>query len=348
MLALALDIGFGYGQRRLAQNVADSAAVAATKVVAQNAQVPGSQTDAGVRAAMLDAARSASGDYLNYVTAEYVDASLAPLGVTVGSASGNTIPSQAKGVRVSPSKSISTFFGRTLGFTSLLVGTRGTARTDTVIGLHPGMYGPYVIWAGEPQYICRDSSNQPIARANPGNVATADPYGAYKYGCGVVNTTTPQQFSYRCNNYESCAISNNNPRWRYGSNDFKGYLHQSSGYLAADAEADFDVQTGNSVGTAGEPLADLEDCYNRRLLGCTVAMPVIDWADSAGSAGIRLRIIGFVNIRLDNNPATLAPSQPWRGTAVPGSLTYAAGKAVVSGVPPVPGMATVQYVRLVQ
>src|SRR5436190_2079793 len=48
MLALTVDLGFGYGQRRMAQNVADSGAVAATKVVAANIAIPGSQRDAGV------------------------------------------------------------------------------------------------------------------------------------------------------------------------------------------------------------------------------------------------------------------------------------------------------------
>src|SRR5687767_11692375 len=98
MLALVLDLGYGFGQRRLAQNVADSAAVAATKVVAQNVQIPASQTDAGVLSAIRDAARTASGEFLDQYTADYVDATLAPLGVTVGAAPGGAIPTAARGI----------------------------------------------------------------------------------------------------------------------------------------------------------------------------------------------------------------------------------------------------------
>src|SRR5688500_4043011 len=72
MLALVLDLGYGFGQRRLAQNVADSASVAATKVVAQNVQIPASQNDAGVLSAIRDAARTASGEFLDQYTADYV------------------------------------------------------------------------------------------------------------------------------------------------------------------------------------------------------------------------------------------------------------------------------------
>src|SRR5437762_14094453 len=45
MLALAVDIGFAFGQRRMAQNVADSGAMAAAQVVSQNMLQPGSFSD---------------------------------------------------------------------------------------------------------------------------------------------------------------------------------------------------------------------------------------------------------------------------------------------------------------
>ena len=348
VLALTIDLGYAYGLRRMAQNVADSAAVAGTKVVAQDVQLPGSQTDIGVLAAIRDVARKSSGGFLerngaggwtDRFVAQYVNGSLSLLG-TVGQMAGGQIPNGAKGVKVMPARTIGTFFASALGVTSLAVGARATARTDAVTGLAPGFFGPYVIWAGESRYLCKDASGNPISSPDPnGNPS-------YAYGCGLVDLQNPQQFSYRCNNYANCNVSNKNPRWNYHSSDFKGYLHIASGFMSVGGDMSTDVQTGNAIGTA-EPLAELSSCYARRAQGCTVAMPVIDWSYNAGSAGIGLRIVDFVAVRLDMDPSTAPPSTPWTGTPVPGSLLYGGPNVLTAGTPPVAGMPALQYVRLV-
>ena len=63
MLALAVDVGYSFGQRRLAQNVADRAALAGTRVVAERLMNK-PQTDANVLAAIRDVARNSSGGFL--------------------------------------------------------------------------------------------------------------------------------------------------------------------------------------------------------------------------------------------------------------------------------------------
>jgi hypothetical protein len=360
MLALTVDIGYAYGEQRQAQNVADSAAVAGTKVIAEYLQT-GSQTrytDAMVLNAMRDAARKSSGDFIIRNTSGivverfsgvYVDVLLNSLGVTVGSAPGGAIPSQARGIRVTPAKPVETFFASVLGKNVLDIGARATGKTSTIIGLHPGMYGPYVLWAGEDAYICKDGAGNPIPDPKPPKIDDVPISPAWQYGCNLYGPTGQEgsELNYRCNNYSSCAVSRNNPRWRYNSNDFKGYLHQSNTYIEVSQSSEFDVQGGNAVGGASDPLDALENCYLRREQGCTVAMPVIDWAESS-SGGIKLRVIKFVNVKLTINPKGLAPSVPWTGRPVPGSLIFSAGKAVISDLTPAPGEATVQYVRLVQ
>ena len=316
--------------------------------MAQNIQVSGSQADAGVLAAVRDVARKNSGGFvesndsggwIDRFVAQYVDANLSPIG-TVGQILGGKIPAGAKGVKVMPARTIGTFFASALGVTSLGVGARATARADAVTGLAPGFFGPYVIWAGESKYICKDAGGNPISypdpNGNPSNV----------YGCGVVNLQSPQQFNYRCNNYANCNVSNKNPRWNYHSSDFKGYLHTASGFMSVGGDMNTDVQTGNAIGTA-EPLAELSSCYARRAQGCTVAMPVIDWSYNAGSSGIGLRIVDFVALRLDMDPTTVPPSTPWTGTPVPGSLVYGGPNVLTAGSLPATGMPALQYVRIV-
>src|SRR5690242_10851281 len=86
MLALSVDLGYAYGQRRMAQNVADSGAVAAAHVIAAHLKA-GSQsvfTDADVLAAIRDVARATSGSFATNISATYVDASGTSLGIAVG------------------------------------------------------------------------------------------------------------------------------------------------------------------------------------------------------------------------------------------------------------------------
>src|SRR5690349_9224048 len=62
MLALTVDVGYAYGKRRMAQNVADSGALAGAQVIGEKL-LGAPRTDADVAAAIRDAARNASGGF---------------------------------------------------------------------------------------------------------------------------------------------------------------------------------------------------------------------------------------------------------------------------------------------
>jgi hypothetical protein len=326
-LALVIDLGYIYGQRRLAQNVADSGAVAGTKVIARHLQT-GGQTDSGVLAAVRDVSRKSSGAFTPQMTGTYVGANGAPLSpsVTLGSLGAQPPPTLARGVRLTPSKSYPTLFAGALGSPSIATGATATAVSQVVTGLGTTMYAPYTIWAGETQHNCT-------------------PSGDFNGGCNLLN----QSVNYRCNNYESCNVNNGQARWDVTSNTYKGYLHLSNTFLVVDGESTSDLQGGNSVGTAGEPLDDLSDCYAKRGAPyyCTIIIPIIDSASDAGQ-NIELHVVGFANVRLDNDPATVPPSQPWRGTVTSGSLVYGGGQVSTGGTAPLPGVPSIQYVRLMQ
>ena len=335
MLALVVDVGYAYGQRRMAQNTADSGAMAAAKVLAHQQQA-GGETDQDVLRAIRDVARKSSGGFTSLVsgsytdqfTAVYVDSSGAPLSpsVTVGSLGTAPPPAAARGVSVTPAKTFATFFAGVLGHATMGVGARATSLTKTVTGLAPGLYGPYAIWGGENADNC-----------TPGN--------GFHGGCNLLGTTV----NYRCNNWANCNVHDGASRWTVTSNTFKGYLHLSNGFLTIDGASNDDLQGGNSVGTAGEPLAQLEDCYNKRGAPyfCTVVIPIVDNGTDSGT-GITLHVVGFASVKLTNDPVVLPPSQPWQGVIVPGSLTYNGGLATTSGTPPSPGVPSVQIVGLTQ
>src|SRR5690349_2305062 len=116
LLALVVDIGYAYGQRRLAQNFADSAALAATAVITQNV-VAGNRTDADVANGIADVKNNSSGGFANY-TAVYLDQNGASLGVSIG---GGALPIAARGIRIQPTKSLPSFFGNVLNVHSLSV-----------------------------------------------------------------------------------------------------------------------------------------------------------------------------------------------------------------------------------
>jgi hypothetical protein len=327
MLALVVDLGYTYGQRRLAQNVADSGAMAGTKVIARHRQFS-DQTDSGVLAAIKDVSRKSSGLFTPQMTGVYVGADGAPFSpsVQVGSLGASPPPAAARGVRLAPSKSFPSMFAGVLGTSTLSTGATATAVTKAVTGLAPGLYAPYAIWGGEDGHNCLSGN-------------------AYSGGCIDENAIV----NYRCNNYESCNVHTGDERWLVTSNTFKGYLHLSGGFLVVNGESSSDLQGGNSVGTAGEPLDALSDCYIKRgdPYYCTVVIPIIDTASDDGT-NIRLRVVGFANVSLTNNPATLPPSQPWEGRIVGGSIVYSGGGVSTDGPEPLPGVPSIQYVRLTQ
>ncbi|MHB8440129.1 MAG: pilus assembly protein TadG-related protein [Acidimicrobiales bacterium] len=126
MAGLVIDGGFAYVQRRGAQNASDFAAVAGTRIVMANALSSGAYTGTDVKTAMeavLTANGIASSDY----SANYVDSSG---NLIAGSpvVAGGSIPSAARGVQVSASRTSRTFFAGIAGINTMTATAKATAR----------------------------------------------------------------------------------------------------------------------------------------------------------------------------------------------------------------------------
>ena len=124
---LVVDGGYAFSQRRTAQNAADFAAMAGTRIVgeARTGQPPGAGTAGNVQAA-INSALLANNALLE--SAQYVDASGAALGNVVGA---GAIPANAMGVAVNATTSWRPFF---LG----ILGVDNWEATSTATAMTPG------------------------------------------------------------------------------------------------------------------------------------------------------------------------------------------------------------------
>jgi hypothetical protein len=320
MLAVVADVGFAYGQRRLAQNAADSAALAGAQVVAKHIQ-DGARTDAQVAAALASVATRSSGRFSGQYVARYVDQNGAPL-ANVGS---GAIPVSTLGVQVLPAKTFPTFFARAIGFDSLSIGASAAARVFTVTGFDQGNpdYGPYAIWIGEDRYKCHDANGTWTGQ----------------FGCNLL-TAANRDVVFRANDYQKANVSDGNPNWEGNSNTFKGFLHKGNGYLNIASWSNGDGssnQGGNAFGN--EPLDMLQGHY---AAGTPVVMPLVDHEQGNGS-NTTFRVVGFALVRI--TALEMQGSSTWRGELVAGPIGYG---ALPGAAPPTPGTQTLLMTRLVQ
>lgn len=134
-VGLVIDGGNAWSQRRIAQNAADFAALAGTKVVAASAGTP--QTNANVQLAVETslATNGLSSPALgtNY-TASYVDSAGT---LVAGYGSSGNVPSAVIGVQVTPTKTFRTYFLGVAGVTSFNASATATAKS----GPYPGSFG---------------------------------------------------------------------------------------------------------------------------------------------------------------------------------------------------------------
>jgi Flp pilus assembly protein TadG len=138
-VGLVIDGGNAWSQRRSAQNLADFAALAGTKVIAANLAFAGTQTNTTVKAA-VEASLSSNGlattvlgtDY----SASYVDVSGA---LVAGYGPTGAIPAGVVGVQVSPSRSFRTYFLGVVGMPSFTASATATARAGSI---NPTVGGP--------------------------------------------------------------------------------------------------------------------------------------------------------------------------------------------------------------
>lgn len=143
-VGLVIDTGLGFVARRDAQNVADLASLAGTKVIADH-YVDGGRSGAQVWAA-IDANADDNGcDDVCTWTAEYVAApatdggdepSLGPV------ADGGTIPLTAQGVRVTVDEPIETQFMRIVGMATVDVDAAAVSLTASPPTIGPGVLLP--------------------------------------------------------------------------------------------------------------------------------------------------------------------------------------------------------------
>lgn len=134
MLALILDAGYVYAQRRLVQNAADAAALAAVREVAT-----GTATDATVQAKMEEFAQRNSPLGGVTVTGVY----LAPNETELALVGNGSLPQLTKGIRVEAQTSFNTFFMGVIGITSGTASAKAMAKFPNPIGP-----GNWAIWVG--------------------------------------------------------------------------------------------------------------------------------------------------------------------------------------------------------
>ena len=124
---LVVDVGYALSQQRTAQNAADFAALAGTRILGESytGQPAGAGTDANVAAA-VNSALLANRSQL--VSATYVDNT----GLALGNVGGGTIPTGAQGVVVNAKTSWKPFFLGVMGVSQWSAGGNATASTPVV------------------------------------------------------------------------------------------------------------------------------------------------------------------------------------------------------------------------
>jgi Putative Flp pilus-assembly TadE/G-like len=130
---LVIDGGYALSQRRGAQNAADFAAIAGTRVVGASLTGDSNATDPNVLAA-VEAVLAANGARISdsngkLYTAQYVDKAGAVVGGLVGSGS---IPPSAQGVVVNASKAWRPYFLGVIGITDWSAGATAVAVTPAL------------------------------------------------------------------------------------------------------------------------------------------------------------------------------------------------------------------------
>ena len=169
---LVIDGGMAFLNRREAQNVADLAALAGTKMVADH-YTDGGRTGAQVYAAVettaTDNGCAPGGSTSCTWTAQYVrpigggEATVAPV------LNGGGVPAGAQGVRVTVTRLPGTFFLRVIGRDSWQVETRATALTARLGGLPPGGVLPIAIDPPNANFTPGETYNLTVGKDGPGN-----------------------------------------------------------------------------------------------------------------------------------------------------------------------------------
>ena len=363
MLALTVDAGYAYGQRRMAQNVADSGAMAGAWVVGDHL-MGNTHRDTDVLNAIRDVAKHSTGGFYktttsctwnaayDLFTAYYVadangDGVPEDLNIQVGTTcnAANSIPNNAAGVRVIPAKTNPTFFAPVLGVQALGAGARATALARDIIGY--GDYAPYGVWGGN------DASDPGVPAGNDNRCLGKDPDRSdvlldhgfvdnYLYGCVPANLVV----TYEGNSYERDNVlpSRGNTRWDIGSSSMKGFLHKNVDPLFA---GDTVYAAGNAFGDE-QPIDMLHQCYLANQPpnpwnSCILVMPVITHAWGEGS-NVVLYVSNFAQVVPTNDPDA-SSNNAWQAQVI---RTPIESSSVEVGPCPTNGAPCNKVIRLVQ
>jgi Flp pilus assembly protein TadG len=130
-LAVVLDVGNAYAQRRFVQNAADAASIAGARYLAINREAP---SDAGTRGALTALLSPNGGATLAPAAGPDAGAWYVQLdGSTVSPVNGTgAVPSTARGVRVNATKTFPTFFAGIFGHETMTVTATATAMYGAV------------------------------------------------------------------------------------------------------------------------------------------------------------------------------------------------------------------------
>lgn len=124
-VALVVDGGNAYANQRISQNASDAAAEAGALVLAEKLS-GGDPSDSDVKSAVNGVLTAMELD-ADASSAEYTSLDGTPLGIVVGEAPDDEVPSTASGVAVVGQRDFGTFFARVLGFDALTATTEATA-----------------------------------------------------------------------------------------------------------------------------------------------------------------------------------------------------------------------------
>ncbi len=276
LLALMVDLGFAYGQKRSTQNLADNAAMAGADIIGKNLVCSGTCPDGTtVIQAICNVAINSDGMSQNAtfcggtgvsnglsvaITATYLDSS----GTSLGSVTDGAIPGSARGLRITSSKDSPAFFAQVVGRRSFPVTSQAAALTNDITGYNQSAanYGPFAVW---------------YTQAVVGGTAIYE---------------SPQWCRTVAPNDLNCA-----------SSSFKGDIDHGSGY----------VNVGDNVTSSGSAIGQwrsmLQTYYAN---GWDVIMPVVNSVSSDGKPTIH--VIGFVAVKL--NPVPNGNGGTFSGTVV--------------------------------
>ncbi len=244
MLALVFDIGYGLVQRRVAQNIADSTALAGTQTMGYGAPIV--VHDGDVYAVIQDVALNNNVPQAQltitnpagvgttpgqvYVVGQYVDSSGTDIpGVYVTNAAGGALPAAGMGVHVRVTIRYNTFFASVIGYPAVTVSGSATAVNKYVqpagfLGIQPlaarwdPPYGP----SNAPSFATSHPAND---NTRTGCLVPVTLYQCHQYGSTPNPALIPmgtQLLLWQNGNNWLPTNTGGDPDWPSTSNDFKG------------------------------------------------------------------------------------------------------------------------------